>query len=137
MVSRNSDITVRPDMPNVRTVVLIGSKCKDVLMDDCELACMFGALLLLIETFENIGWQAPARDPTTNKPVADPNMFPNGIKNLTDEIHNLGLKFGIYSDAGMYTCGGRFGSLDFEEIDAQTYAEWGVDYLSKSPISTK
>lgn len=29
-----------------------------------------------------------------------------------------------------YTCGGRFGSLGFEEIDAKTYAEWGVDYLS-------
>ena len=29
-----------------------------------------------------------------------------------------------------YTCGGRFGSLGYESIDAQTYAEWGVDYLS-------
>ncbi|PSR71320.1 hypothetical protein PHLCEN_2v12834 [Hermanssonia centrifuga] len=27
------------------------------------------------------------------------------------------------------TCGGRFGSLGFEQIDAQTYADWGVDYL--------
>jgi len=41
----------------------------------------------------------------------------------------MGLKFGIYSSAGKYTCGGRFGSLDFEEIDAKTYASWGVDYL--------
>ena len=40
-------------------------------------------------------------------------------------------KFGIYSSAGTYTCGGRFGSLGYEEIDANTYAEWGVDYLSK------
>ena len=31
---------------------------------------------------------------------------------------------------GRYTCGGHFGSLGFEEIDAQTYAEWGVDFLS-------
>ena len=30
-----------------------------------------------------------------------------------------------------YTCGGRFGSLGYEVIDAQTYAEWGVDYLSE------
>ena len=28
-----------------------------------------------------------------------------------------------------YTCGGKFGSLGFEEIDAKTYASWGVDYL--------
>lgn len=29
-----------------------------------------------------------------------------------------------------YTCAGRFGSLDHEEIDAQTYASWEIDYLS-------
>ncbi|KAH9890895.1 glycoside hydrolase superfamily [Cubamyces lactineus] len=51
------------------------------------------------------------------------------MKALTDKIHDLGLKFGIYSDAGTYTCGRRFGSLGYEDIDAQTYASWGVDYL--------
>lgn len=81
----------------------------DVLMDDC--------------------WQAPARDPDTKAPVADPNKFPKGVKDLSDKIHAMGLKFGIYSSAGVYTCGGKFGSLDHEEIDAKTYAEWGVDYL--------
>jgi len=39
------------------------------------------------------------------------------------------LKFGLYSDAGTETCAGRPGSLGYEEIDAQTYAKWGVDYL--------
>ncbi|KAL7285676.1 hypothetical protein ACG7TL_000781 [Trametes sanguinea] len=67
-------------------------------------------------------WQAPARDPSTGAPVADPSKFPNGIKDVADQ-------FGIYSSAGTYTCGGRFGSLDHEEIDAKTYASWGVDYL--------
>lgn len=28
-----------------------------------------------------------------------------------------------------YTCGGKFGSLGYEDIDAKTYASWGVDYL--------
>ncbi|KAJ3013209.1 hypothetical protein NUW54_g1655 [Trametes sanguinea] len=74
-------------------------------------------------------WQAPARDPDTGAPVADPSKFPNGIKDVADQVHNMGLKFGIYSSAGTYTCGGRFGSLDHEEIDAKTYASWGVDYL--------
>ncbi|OSD06021.1 glycoside hydrolase family 27 protein [Trametes coccinea BRFM310] len=74
-------------------------------------------------------WQAPARDPSTGAPVADPSKFPNGIKDVADQVHNMGLKFGIYSSAGTYTCGGRFGSLDHEEIDAKTYASWGVDYL--------
>ena len=27
------------------------------------------------------------------------------------------------------TCAGRPASLGFEKIDAETYAEWGVDYL--------
>ena len=34
-----------------------------------------------------------------------------------------------YSRPPRYTCARRFGSLGFEEIDAKTYASWGVDYL--------
>ena len=61
--------------------------------------------------------------------IPDPTNFPNGIKSLADYAHSKGLKFGLYSDAGIYTCGGRPGSLGYEEIDAKTYAEWGIDYL--------
>jgi alpha-galactosidase len=39
------------------------------------------------------------------------------------------LKFGIYSDAGWKTCGGRPGSRGHEFQDAMQYAKWGVDYL--------
>ena len=63
------------------------------------------------------------------KIVVDSNAFPNGIKPLADYAHSKGLLFGIYSDAGYQTCAGRPGSLGYEEIDAQTYAEWGIDYL--------
>jgi len=55
--------------------------------------------------------------------------FPNGIKHVADQVHALGLKVGIYSSAGSLTCGRHFGSLGFEEIDAQTYASWEIDYL--------
>jgi alpha-galactosidase len=61
--------------------------------------------------------------------TADPVKFPSGIKALSDYIHSLGLKFGIYSDAGWKTCGGRPGSRGYEFQDAMKYAEWGVDYL--------
>ena len=61
--------------------------------------------------------------------IPDYDAFPNGIKPLVDYAHSKGLLFGLYSDAGEYTCAGRPGSLGYEEIDAQTYAEWGVDYL--------
>ncbi len=55
--------------------------------------------------------------------------FPSGMKALGDYIHAKGLKFGIYSDVGAKTCGGKPGSRGHEFQDAQTYAGWGVDYL--------
>jgi alpha-galactosidase len=61
--------------------------------------------------------------------VADPQRFPSGIKALADYVHSLGLKFGIYSDAGAKTCAGRPGGLGHEYQDALKYAAWGVDYL--------
>jgi len=66
----------------------------------------------------------------------DPVKFPSGIKALADYIHSLGLKFGIYSDAGTKTCGGRPGSLGHEYQDALQYAKWGVDYLKYDWCST-
>jgi alpha-galactosidase len=42
----------------------------------------------------------------------------------------VGLKFGIYTSAGVETCARTMpGSLGHEDLDAQTFAEWGVDYL--------
>ncbi|KAJ4709972.1 Alpha-galactosidase [Melia azedarach] len=56
--------------------------------------------------------------------------FPSGIKALADYVHSKGLKLGIYSDAGYYTCSQKMpGSLGNEERDANTFASWGVDYL--------
>jgi alpha-galactosidase len=62
--------------------------------------------------------------------------FPSGLKALGDYIHSRGLKFGIYSDAGRKTCGGRPGSQGYEYQDALTYARWGVDYLKYDWCST-
>ncbi|KAK5574590.1 hypothetical protein RB653_009843 [Dictyostelium firmibasis] len=62
---------------------------------------------------------------------ADPNNFPNGIKYVADYIHSLGLKIGIYTDAGTETCQKRVGSYGYEINDAQTYAEWGIDYVKE------
>ncbi|MGA9658929.1 MAG: glycoside hydrolase family 27 protein [Asticcacaulis sp.] len=60
---------------------------------------------------------------------ADPERFPSGIPALADYVHSKGLKFGLYSDAGSLTCGGRPGSAGHEFQDARQYAKWGVDYL--------
>ncbi len=59
----------------------------------------------------------------------DPVRFPNGIKALADYVHSKGLKIGIYSDAGLKTCGGKPGSQGYEYQDAMQYARWGIDYL--------
>ncbi|KAL5481045.1 hypothetical protein ACEPAI_9986 [Sanghuangporus weigelae] len=59
----------------------------------------------------------------------DTTKFPRGIAVVADEIHSLDLGFGIYSDAGSLTCGRFIGSLGNESIDAETWANWGVDYL--------
>jgi alpha-galactosidase len=66
----------------------------------------------------------------------DPQRFPSGIKALADYVHGKGLKFGIYSDAGSKTCGGRPGSRGYEFQDAAQYARWGVDYLKYDWCST-
>lgn len=72
-------------------------------------------------------WQV-SRDATGNI-VADPQRFPSGIKVLADYVHSIGLKFGIYSDAGSKTCQGRPGGRGHEFQDGLQYAAWGVDYL--------
>jgi alpha-galactosidase len=64
-----------------------------------------------------------------NRLFPDPVRFPNGIKSLADYIHSKGMKLGIYSDAAEYTCGGVTASFNFEELDAKTFADWGIDYL--------
>ena len=74
-------------------------------------------------------WHAAEREAGTDKPLYDAEKFPNGMKAVSDYVHSKGLKFGIYSDAGTKTCAGCFGSVGYEEIDAQQYAEWEVDLL--------
>ena len=72
-------------------------------------------------------WQV-SRDPDGNI-VPDAKRFPSGMKALADYVHSLGLKFGLYSDAGTATCQGRPGSRGYEFQDARQYAAWGADYL--------
>ena len=59
-----------------------------------------------------------------------PNRFPGGVKAVADHIHSLGLKAGIYSDAGAVTCGSIWdkdkngigaGLYGHEEQDAHLY----------------
>lgn len=73
-------------------------------------------------------WSEQERD-NRGRLVADRNKFPSGIKAVADYVHSKGLKFGMYSCAGVRTCANFPGSFGHEFVDAQTFAEWGVDYL--------
>ena len=64
--------------------------------------------------------------------------FPNGMRVLVDYIHSLGLKAGIYSDAGDNTCGSGnrqpwgvgVGLAGHEEQDCRLYfCEWDFDFI--------
>ena len=57
-------------------------------------------------------------------------MFPSGIPALSAWLQKHGFRFGIYSDSGTLHCGGGApGGIGHEELDAQTFADWGVHYL--------
>jgi len=74
-----------------------------------------------------------ARDRDANgNLVVDAKRFPHGIQPLADYIHSRGLKAGIYTDVGLYTCfpNPRFqGSFNHEAQDAATFASWGIDLI--------
>jgi len=82
-------------------------------------------------------WQnhRDSKDPTLHGEFRDKDGFivPNSrfpdMKGMADYIHSLGLKAGLYSSPGPWTCGGCAASWQHEEQDAQTYAKWGFDYL--------
>jgi len=58
-----------------------------------------------------------------------PNARFGDMGRLAEGIHRLGLKIGVYSSPGPWTCGGCAGSYDHEKQDAEQYAFWGIDYL--------
>lgn len=70
--------------------------------------------------------KGPARD-------ANGKILPNGgfpdMKEVADYIHSFGFKAGLYSSPGPLTCGACEGSYGHERQDAESYAEWGFDYL--------
>ena len=82
------------------------------------------------------GWKAKNRD-AEGRLRADPDKFPSGMKALADYVHSKGLKFGLYTDAGTEDCvSGAPGSRGFEEKDASSFTEWGVDYMKEDWCNT-
>ncbi len=72
-------------------------------------------------------------DTWEGKRDAEGNIQPNSkfpdMKALADYVHSKGLKLGLYSSPGPWTCAGFEGSYNHERQDAQTWAAWGIDYV--------
>ena len=84
-------------------------------------------------------WQNHVGDNPAAQDIKGPLRHENGsfvvnkrfgdLKRLTDYVHGLGLKIGIYSSPGPTTCGNCAGSWMHEAADAKQFADWGFDYL--------
>ena len=61
--------------------------------------------------------------------TVDKKKFPQAMKWVAQQLHNMGFLYGMYSSAGEMTCARYEGSLDYETQDAQSFASWDVDYL--------
>ncbi|WAQ98162.1 AGAL-like protein [Mya arenaria] len=115
----NTDCVNRPDDCISETLIKVMA---DHLAADGYLAA--GYQYIIIDDC----WLAPDRD-AHGRLQPDPVRFPSGIAALVEYVHEQGLKFGIYEDFGVRTCAGFPGSEFYMETDAQTFAEWGVDYV--------
>lgn len=81
-------------------------------------------------TYLNIDdcWQSSLRD-ANGRLQGDLVRFSSGIKNLAEQVNAQGIKLGIYSSNGTLTCEDLPASLGNETLDAQTFAEWGIEYF--------
>jgi alpha-galactosidase len=104
-------ITERQVLSEARELIRTGLAAagyKTVIVDDC--------------------WMASQRTPngqlTWNRAT-----FPDGIPALAAKIHAMGLKFGLYEDAGLRTCDMLPGDLGHYSTDAHTFKSWHVDLV--------
>lgn len=86
-------------------------------------------------------WHSSIRD-KEGKLQGDLATFPRGIKPLVEDLNKMGFKAGIYSSNGTLTCEDLPASLGHERIDAETFAEWGIEYFKydfchNKPITSK
>ena len=61
-----------------------------------------------------------------------PNLarYPSGLRGLGDYVHQQGLKYALYTDAGTHTCSKAMpGTKGHEFEDMKAFAEWRADYL--------
>ena len=106
--------------PNINEALI--RETADVMVDSGLAAAGYNYLVI------DDCWSEKFRD-EQGRLVASAEKFPNGMKAVADYVHSKGLKFGMYSCAGIFTCARYPSSYGYEFIDADTFASWGVDFL--------
>jgi alpha-galactosidase len=81
-------------------------------------------------------WHEYNRSASSGDLIPDAAKFPTPMKKLVDDIHSLGLKFGIYTDVGYKTCQKRPGTYGHETQDAELFANWEVDFVKSDSCFT-
>lgn len=81
-------------------------------------------------------WEGRGKD---GQLIINRKRFPNGMRAVADYIHKLGLKAGMYSDAGDNACGSQDGTraygvgiglAGYEAQDIKTYLQdWDYDFI--------
>jgi alpha-galactosidase len=88
-----------------------------------------------VDDYWEVNPRKSKKDPTLAGPERNPDgtIHPNprfpDMAGMAAYIHSKGLKAGLYSSPGTYTCGGCVGSYQHQDQDAASYAAWGFDYL--------
>lgn len=102
---------------------LLESGYNFVLIDDGWTACL--------KYNKDGSCNIPAPRNANGEIVVDENKFPGGFEPLTATLHGLGFKVGIYTAVSHTTCGGYVGSLDYEATDANSFVQWGFDFVKQ------
>lgn len=70
-------------------------------------------------------WQLPRSE--GGERVFEPSKLPGGLAGLAQHLHERGLLLGVFAPTN--DCDGEPGGLGHELVDAETYAQAGVDYV--------
>lgn len=106
-------------------------KCTEALVKQQAQAMVDSGMHTLGYQYINMDdcWSAKNRT-ASGELQPDPARFPSGMKSLADFVHSLGLKIGLYTCIGTHTCRNSLpGSFGHYEQDANTFAEWGIDFV--------
>lgn len=109
---------------------LFRNRINETLIEDIAKAMRDSGLADCGYTYVNVDdcWMSSTRD-ANGRLQGDLATFPSGIKALVEKVNVLGLKLGIYTSNGTLTCEDLPSSLYHERTDAETFAEWGIEYF--------